>query len=182
MIIMVGPPGAGKSLQGQILAARYGYDWISVGKVLRATMTGDEQKLLKSGEMLPDNITNQVVARHLDKYDSLKGVILDGYPRDIDQARALVDYMHSRQQKIDLVLVLDVGRAEILRRLTRRGRSDDTPAAIERRLQIFGQNSQPILDYFAYVGVRVARMPSAMSVGAVHDSIAALLERSGIVE
>ena len=118
MILMFGPAGAGKSLQGQILAARHGWQWISVGAVLREQTDLAIKETLAHGDLLPGEVTNRLVAERLDREADLSGVILDGYPRSLDQAEALVDYLkHRGNGAIDVVIVLDVGREEILRRL-----------------------------------------------------------------
>ncbi len=176
----MGPPGAGKSLQGQILAARYGWTWLSMGQVLRDTADPASQSILASGSMLPDEQTFATLQHYLTNFGDLDHVILDGYPRDITQAHDIVRYSNGHHQPIDLVVVLDVGRAEIVRRLTLRGRSDDKPDAIEKRIMTYADNSEPILNYFAERGIRVARVPASRTVGAVHDEIAELIERVGL--
>lgn len=176
----MGPPGAGKSLQGQILAARYNLYWLSMGYVLRQMATPAEQAILAGGSMLPDEETLRKLEERLDQVNDLSKVILDGYPRDCQQAHDIVAYMRRRRQPIELVVVLDVGRGEILRRLTLRGRSDDNPDAIEKRLLTYAESSDAILNYFADRQIRVARIPASRSVGAVHDEIATLLARYSI--
>ena len=111
MILMFGPAGAGKSLQGQILAARHGWQWLSVGAILREQTDSEIKATLAHGDLLPGEITNRLVAERLDKEADLAGIILDGYPRSLDQAEALVDYLAKRGNgAIDVVVVLDVGR------------------------------------------------------------------------
>lgn len=178
MILMFGPAGSGKSLQGQILAARHGWDWISVGAVLREQTDPDIQATLARGDLLPGYITNSLVAKRLDREADLATVILDGYPRSLDQAEALIDYLTQRGNGgIEMVIVLDVGRQEILRRLARRGRADDTEEAIVRRLDIFAEQGQTILDYLAEQGVRIERIAGNRSVGQVHDQIEEIVTR-----
>lgn len=178
MILMFGPAGAGKSLQGQILAARHGWQWLSVGAILREQTDPEIKATWAHGDLLPGEITNRLVAERLDKEADLAGIILDGYPRSLDQAEALVDYLAKRGNgAIDVVVVLDVGREEILRRLAKRGRADDTPEAIERRLDIFAEKGQEILDYLTDQGIWVERVAGNRTVGQVHDQIEEIIER-----
>ena len=178
MILMFGPAGSGKSLQGQILAARHGWNWISVGALLREQADPIIQQTLSRGELLPSHITNQLVNARLDRESDLRTVILDGYPRSLDQAESLLDYLQKRGNgDIDIILVLDVGRDEILRRLLKRGRSDDTEEAIIRRLDIFADEGQPILDFFKENGVRIERVMGNRTVGQVHDQIEEIIDR-----
>ena len=178
MILMFGPAGAGKSLQGQILAARHGWQWISVGAVLREQTDLAIKETLAHGDLLPGEVTNRLVAERLDREADLSGVILDGYPRSLDQAEALVDYLkHRGNGAIDVVIVLDVGREEILRRLAKRGRADDTDEAIARRLDIFAEKGQEILDYLTDQGIWIERVAGNRTVGQVHDQIEEIVER-----
>ena len=178
MILMFGPAGAGKSLQGQILAARHNWQWISVGAVLREQSDPAIKEALAHGDLLPGEVTNKLVAERLNRESDLSTVILDGYPRSLDQAEALVDYLGKRGNgAIDLVIVLDVGREEILRRLAKRGRSDDTPDAIAKRLDIFAEKGQEILDYLTDQDVWVERVAGNRTVGQVHDQIEEVVER-----
>lgn len=178
MILMFGPAGAGKSLQGQILAARHNWQWISAGAVLREQSDPAIKETLAHGALLPGEVTNKLVAERLNREGDLSTVILDGYPRSLDQAEALVDYLDKRGNgAIDLVIVLDVGREEILRRLAKRGRSDDTPDAIAKRLDIFAEKGQEILDYLTDRDVWVERIAGNRTVGQVHDQIEEVVER-----
>lgn len=181
MILIFGPAGSGKSLQGQILAARYGYTWISVGRLLRAQAGTDPaiQDTLQRGELLPAAVTNRIVNRRLDELDDLSRVILDGYPRSLDQAESLTAYANQRlgNNGIETIIVLDLGRDEVLKRLLARHRSDDTAEAISRRLDIFVTQGQEILDYYDQLGVRIDHVPANRTVGQVHDSIASLIDK-----
>ena len=178
MILMFGPAGSGKSLQGQILAARHGWDWISAGAVLRQQADPEIQATLARGELLPSHITNKLIADRLDGESDLRRIILDGYPRSLDQAQALIDYLKKRGNGgIEAVIVLDVGREEILRRLKLRGRSDDTEEAIVRRLDIFAEQGQTILDYFKDCNVRIERVAGSRTVGQVHDQIESIISQ-----
>lgn len=180
MILMFGPAGSGKSLQGQILAARYGWDWISVGKLLRQISDKSIAKTLEHGDLLPAEVTDAVVAERLDREQDLSRVILDGFPRSIEQAQALIEYFNRRfgdgNIPIESIIVLDIGKDEILKRLAERGRSDDNEEAISRRLDIFIESGQQILDFFAEKGVRIDHVPANRTVGQIHDDIDRLVE------
>lgn len=179
MILMFGPAGSGKSLQGQILAARYNWDWISVGRLLRQISDTSIEKTLEHGDLLPAEVTDAVVAERLDRESDLSRVILDGFPRSIEQAQSLIEYFKRRFGDgvipIETVVVLDIGKDEILKRLAERGRSDDNEEAIGRRLDIFYESGQTILDYFRDNGVRIDHIAANRSVGQIHDDIDRLL-------
>ena len=178
MIIFLGPPGAGKSLQGRILAIRHGWDWISAGAVLRQQKDPKIQEILQTGNLLPSHITNRLIAERLDDEKDLSAVVLDGFPRSVDQAESLLNYFKKRGNgKIEGIIVLDVGRNELIHRLLRRGRADDTPDAIETRLNVFATEGMQIIKYFEDHDVRVEHIMGNRSVGQVHDSIEHLVNQ-----
>jgi adenylate kinase len=185
MIIFFGPAGSGKSMQGQLLAARYGWRWLSSGQMFRDA--GDAKILahLKTGELMPDAVANQVVFAALDKAhtcDDIDRVVLDGYPRTTEQAKALVDHEQTRcgQNGVAMCVVLEVPKSEIVERLKKRGRAEDAADAIERRLQIHRGEIYPLLDFFNKLGVPIEHIEGVGTVGEVHDRIVAELEANGI--
>ncbi|MDO4271644.1 MAG: nucleoside monophosphate kinase [Candidatus Saccharibacteria bacterium] len=178
MILMFGPAGSGKSLQGQILAARHGWTWISVGRLLRQRADKQIQETMQKGELLPAAITNNIVAERLSEESDLSKVILDGFPRKLDQAEFLINHMMEKygQPHIETIIVLDIGRDEVLKRMAARGRADDTDDAIVKRLDIFATEGQEILDYFNDIGVRIDHVPANRTVGLIHDDIESIIE------
>ena len=170
MIVFFGPAGAGKSVQGQILAARHGWRWLSAGQLLRDTHDGELIHRMQSGELVPVETINGLMGEALNKAKDINGVILDGYPRQ----------HHGKDVK--LVIVLEVPRDEILERLRVRGRVDDTPEAIDKRLSIYRGEIYPILDYLNENGVPIVHMSGVGTVGQVHDEIERELVSRGIVE
>ncbi|MBB1556463.1 nucleoside monophosphate kinase [Candidatus Saccharibacteria bacterium] len=172
MILMLGPAGAGKSLQGQILALRHGWKWFSMGAALRQHATPEIQVLLDQGKIVPNHITNDLAARLFHEEADLRHLIVDGYPRNMEQAGYLVDYLSGRDGgSPNVVMVLDIGKEEVLRRLRQRGRSDDNDEAIAERLAIFAREGQAIIDFLAENGFDIERVAAGRTVGQVHDQI-----------
>ncbi|MCL1876483.1 nucleoside monophosphate kinase [Candidatus Saccharibacteria bacterium] len=187
MIIFFGPTGSGKSMQGQILAARHGWRWLSSGQMFRDYADHEVFKIMKSGELVPDEITNKVVFKSLDKANTcgdVERVILDGYPRTVDQAKALTEHEQERCGKngVSMCIVLEVPRDEIVRRLTKRGRLEDEPESVERRLQIHRSEIYPLLNFFNELEIPIVHIDGLGSVGEIHDRIETELESYGIVQ
>lgn len=182
MIVFFGPAGAGKSVQGQILAARHGWRWLSTGQLLRDGLSEELHAQMRTGNLVSDSVINEIVLAALTKAQTLSDVILDGYPRNLDQAKYLVDKQSDHGHSIELAIVLEVPRAEIMQRLMIRGRADDTEEAIDRRLMIFKKEIYPILGYLTEQGVPVVHIVGDGTVGRVHDKIEAELVDRGIVE
>jgi len=180
MIIFFGPAGAGKSVQGQILSARYGWRWLSAGQLLRDTHDPELIAQMQTGELVSQETITKVMGKALHNSKDIDSVILDGYPRELEQAKWLVETEPDHERAVKAVIVLEVPKSEILRRLQVRGRADDNPETIERRLQIYRQQVYPILDFFNDRGVYIAHLDGTGTVGQVHDRIQAELTAHGV--
>jgi adenylate kinase len=181
VIIFFGPAGAGKSVQGQILSARHGWRWLSAGQLLRDTHDAKLIHEMQTGSLIDEDRVNGIMMGALQNAQDLDHVILDGFPRKLTQANWLIDTQPEHEHSIDLVIILEVPKAEILRRLKIRGRVDDTPDAIEQRLRIYRSEIYPILDYFNDQHIPITHIDGTGTVGQVHDRIEAELEATGLV-
>jgi len=176
MIVFFGPAGAGKSVQGQMLAARNGWRWLSAGQLLRDTHDIDLIKEMQTGKLVPTEKVNELMNDALKRAQNVSNVILDGYPRQLSQAKWLIDSRENHQHDIQLVVVLEVPRSELLKRLEVRGRVDDTPEAVDERLKIYRTEMYPILSYLTEMNVRITHIDGTGTVGQVHDKIMEELE------
>lgn len=181
MIIIFGPAGAGKSVQGQILSARHGWRWLSAGQLLRDSRDPEIIKEMNSGDLIDENKMNEILKTALMNASDIDKVVLDGYPRQLGQAEWLVQTEPEHERSIKMVVVLEVQKTEIMRRLKVRGRADDTPTAIEKRLQMYRQEIYPILDYFNDMGIYITHLDGTGTVGQVHDRIEEELVAHGVV-
>lgn len=171
MIIIFGPAGSGKSIQGQMLAARNGWRWLSAGQLLRDTRDSELLAEMQTGQLVPHGKVNKIMSEALARATNVDQVILDGFPRVLEQAKWLIENEAAHGDSIKLGLVLEVPKSELMRRLEVRGRVDDTSDAIDERLDIYHHESQPILDYFEKNGIKIAHVDGTGSVGQVHDRI-----------
>ena len=181
MIIFFGPPGSGKSVQGQLLAARHGWRWLSTGQLLRETSNVDVIAHMKKGSMVDDDLVNHVVDEALHRAKDLDHIIIDGYPRHVEQAKWLLGLLPKHQREIEAVIILDVDDDEILRRLQIRGRLDDAPEIVKRRLQDYREKARPVVDFLASRGIHVQTIDGMASVGTVHDRIEEVMEACSLV-
>jgi adenylate kinase len=171
MIVFFGPAGAGKSVQGQLLAARNGWRWLSSGQLLRDTHDIELIKEMQTGKLVTPEKVNELMADALKRAKNISRVILDGYPRQLSQAKWLVENQPLHERAIALVIVVEVPRGELLKRLEVRGRVDDTPEIIDERLRIYRTEMYPVLSYLTEQGVNIAHIDGTGSVGQVHDRI-----------
>jgi adenylate kinase len=173
VILFFGPTGAGKSVQGQMLAVRQGWKWLSTGEMLRASKDPAVIDILKSGELVSDELTYEVFDEAVRdaKANNYEKIIVDGFPRTKEQAQWLADYMEKSSETIDVVVVLEVPESEIKKRLEIRGRMEDTPETIARRMNIYRQKMYPVLGSFAEEGIKIIHLDGTGSAGEVHDRI-----------
>lgn len=167
-------------MQGQILAARHGWRWLSTGQLLRDSHDPELMRQIQSGNLVSDDIVNRIVADALARAKDIGDVILDGYPRNVEQAQQLLATEQGAQ--VEVALVLDVTRDEILKRLQLRGRTDDTPEAIDKRLGIYQAETQPILAFLSEKGIPVVHVAGVGTVGQIHDAIEHELVSQGLIK
>ena len=180
MIIFFGKAGAGKSIQGQMLSARHGWRWLSAGQLLRDTHDEEVHKIMARGELVPSEVTYRLVSEAVNAADDVDHVVLDGFPRELEQTEWLLASENPISRDVKLVVVIDVSNEEIMRRLVIRGRFEDKPEIIHRRLEIYDQEMQPILDSFKNHGIKVVSVNGEGTVGEVHDRIQVELEKCNI--
>ncbi len=160
-LILFGPPGAGKGTQAKVLQDERGLVQLSTGDMLRAavaagTELGRKSKtIMDRGDLVPDDLVVGIIAERLEKPDCAKGVIFDGFPRTVAQAKALDAMLTSRGRKIDAVIELKVDDEAMVGRMESRvrenpgaARADDTPETLRKRLGVYRQNTEPLLDFY----------------------------------
>ncbi len=156
MIILMGLAGSGKSTQGQMLAQATGRVWLSAGQVLRDAGHPKLQAILERGELVPDEIAVTLMVKGmLQAVREGKDVVLDGFPRDTEQAQWLAENLASVMK---LVVIIEVPKPELIHRLELRGRADDTREAIEERFRIVEQNISAICEILAKQGIKVIKI------------------------
>jgi adenylate kinase len=192
-LVLVGPPGAGKGTQAQFLSEAFAIPHIATGDIFRVnlregTVLGIEAKAyMDSGELVPDSLTNAMIADRLTKSDAANGFLLDGFPRNILQAEVLDAILSQAGTQLDAALELTVDSSEIIRRLAGRRicrscgrtwhldfdppsapgvcddcggeiyqREDDTEATVLRRLEVYSEQTEPIVGYYRLQGVLIS--------------------------
>lgn len=153
-LIFLGPPGAGKGTQAQLLAESYSIPHISTGDILRSAVNaqsslGQKAKgYMDRGELVPDNLILDLIKERLAQADTKEGWILDGFPRNVSQAGFLDKLLGELNSNIDLVLYLEVPDEVLIQRLLARGRQDDNESTIRRRLEVYHQDTVPLIEYY----------------------------------
>lgn len=167
-LILLGPPGAGKGTQAQRLVERHGITQLSTGDMLRAAVRDQTEvglrakAIMDSGELVSDEIVNQIVSERLDEPDARKGFILDGFPRTVAQAETLSSMLAEKGLDLDAVIELKVNEAELVKRMENRVaqtraaggtvRADDNAEAFRKRLEEYRQKTAPLSKHYAATG------------------------------
>jgi adenylate kinase len=182
-LLLIGAPGSGKGTQAERLAQRYGITHISSGDLLRQhvreqTALGRQiQSYVDRGDLVPTGIVVDMLRKPVVAAVEAGGYVLDGFPRTVEQAQAAFPTAHALGAEVQAAVHLDVPRAELVRRLLARGRgSDDTQEVIEHRLQVYLDETVPLLEYYANREWMFA-VDGAQSPDAVHQEIVARLHK-----
>jgi adenylate kinase len=185
-LLLIGAPGAGKGTQAERLAERFGITHISSGDLLRQHVKGQTslgqtiRSYVENGDLVPDAVVMDMLRKPVVAAVRAGGYVLDGFPRTVEQAKASFPTAQALGVEVQAAIHLDVPREELVRRLLsqRRG-SDDTEAIIEHRLQVYLDNTVPLLEYYAerewMFTVDGTRTPDA-----VHEEIVSCLQKLAV--
>jgi adenylate kinase len=164
-LLIMGPPGAGKGTQAKLIAEHYRIPAISTGDIFRAMKNADTplaqqvRAIMESGGYVSDEITNEIVKDRLAQSDCQAGFLLDGYPRTLQQVQTLDDNLAEAERPLNAVISLVADTEEVVARLLRRaeteGRSDDNEETIRVRLQVYAEQTEPLLDVYRSRGLLV---------------------------
>ncbi len=188
-LLLIGPPGAGKGTQAVRLAEIYGIPDISTGDIFRSnvkneTELGSKAKAyMDAGDNVPDSLTNALVRDRLGETDCEDGFLLDGYPRTTDQVRELDEFLAGHGMALDAVVELvadpDVVVERLRKRASEQGRSDDNEAVVRHRLEVYRDQTAPLVDVYAGRGVLV-KIDAIGEIDDVTSRITSALSGRGI--
>jgi adenylate kinase len=157
-VVLLGPPGSGKGTQAVRLTTKYGVPQIATGDILRAQVEAGTRlgrqvnAYLDRGELVPDSLVVDIIRDRLSQPDAQHGFVLDGFPRTVPQARALDQLLVELNRPLDAVIYLDVDRTSLVDRLAQRAlvdqRSDDRPDVIPHRIDVFLEQTAPLIEYY----------------------------------
>ena len=159
-IILIGPPGSGKGTQSKFIENKFGVAQLSTGDMLRSNIALETeigikaQSIIDSGELVGDEIILDIIAERIKEQDCIKGFILDGFPRNINQAIGLDKMLEKSNKNIDVVVELTVVKNDLFNRIRNRSketqfaRADDTEDVLKKRLEIYDMQTKPIIPYY----------------------------------
>jgi len=190
-LVVFGPPGSGKGTQAKILQEKHSWPQLSTGDMLRAAIAAGTElgkkckAIMAAGELVPDEVVIGIISERYDQPDCAGGAIFDGFPRTIPQARALDSMLKLRDKKIDLVIELKVDDKVLIERVKTRiaqsggvARADDNPETLQNRLNVYYQNTAPLLEYYKRAG-KLVTVDGMLPIDEVTKAIAEVIEKAG---
>jgi adenylate kinase len=177
--VLLGPPGAGKGTQAEKLAEKLQIPHLSTGELFRQNINNgtklglEAKRYLDAGDLVPSELTNELVDDRLSDPDTADGFILDGYPRSVQQAQALHDMLERRGTRLDAVLEFRVPEDVLFERLKARGRADDTDDVIRNRMNVYRDETAPLIEYYSN------ELKTVDAVGSVDEVFARALRALG---
>ena len=180
MILFIGVVGAGKSVQGRHLSDLLGFPWISTGEILRQHVVGDMRQRMLKGDLLSDEELYEVVDPILKELIGKSEIILDGFPRTKAQAQWLQSFLEDNGTQISCIIHLSADEDEVVDRLLKRGRPDDTREVIENRFNEYRTKTMPIISYFGEHGVKILEIDGNGTEDEVKGSITTAVKDLGI--
>lgn len=184
-LLVLGPQGAGKGTQAKRIADQYGLVHVSTGDMFRAAIAAESElgarvePILAAGELVPDELTVALIRERLSQPDAVEGFVLDGFPRNLAQAGALDEMLGDIGRGLDAILFFDlpddVATERMLRRAAEENRPDDTPEVIARRLQIYHDETEPIVEHYRATG-KLVPLHAGRSIDEVWSEISDSLQ------
>jgi adenylate kinase len=187
-LLLLGPQGSGKGTQAKRIAAEHGLPHVSTGDMFRALddskpIGREVREIMARGELVPDEVTIRMIRDRLAADDAVGGFVLDGFPRNLAQARALDAMLGEIGRDLDAILFFDlpddVARERMRRRAIAEDRPDDTPEAMERRLSIYHQDTEPVVEHYRTTG-RLVPLHAGRSIEEVSAEIQAALNQVAV--
>jgi adenylate kinase len=185
-ILLLGPQGSGKGTQAKKISEAYEIPHIATGDMFRAAIASGSElgrkvaPLLAAGELVPDDVTIALIRDRLSEDDAQDGFVLDGFPRNLAQAEALDAMLEEIERPLSAVVLLeltdDIARERLAKRAAIEGRADDQPAAIERRLRDYHEQTEPVVDHYLATG-KLVKMHAERPIDEVWAEIEDTLEQ-----
>jgi adenylate kinase len=187
-LLVLGPQGSGKGTQAKRISAAHGIPHVSTGDMFRAAIAAATElgrrvePILASGELVPDELTVALIRERLSEPDARDGFVLDGFPRNLAQAGDLDEMLAEIERTLDAVLFFDLSDELAIERIRGRaleeGRDDDTPEVIARRLAIYHEQTEPVVERYRTTG-KLVPLHAARTIDEVAGEIEAALDLLG---
>jgi adenylate kinase len=187
-VLLLGPQGSGKGTQAKLISKTYGIPQVATGDMARelrgldSPLGREVKEIYDRGELLPDDLIVRMIRDRLDRGDTIPGFILDGFPRNLAQAEALDALLEELDRDLDVVFEFQIGDREVLMeriagRAIEEGRTDDTPDAIRKRLEIYDRDTAPLVEHYRTTRTNVVGIHADQPIERVFAEIRDTLEQ-----
>ena len=185
-IVIFGAPGSGKGTQSEKLSQKYGLENVSTGEMLRAEIEAGTEfgrladSYISKGNLIPDEVMIGKLNELMEKRNGVKGFIFDGFPRTIAQGEALNTMMNNHDEKVSIVISLEVEEEELINRILKRGevsgRSDDNRETVELRLKVYHERTEPLKNFYIEQG-KLVKVQGEGDIDEIFESITTIIDR-----
>lgn len=182
-IVFIGPPGAGKGTQAARLSRKLGIPHLSTGELLREAVDANTEigaraaQYMAAGQLVPDGLAQQILLHRITQSNCGDGFLLDGFPRTRSQAESLDAHLDARDEPLELAVEIQASDAEVIARLSKRGRQDDRQDVIKKRLQVYAEQTRPLVEYYGQRKILRA-VDGVGDPDEVHAKIAAIVQQA----
>ena len=181
-VLIMGPPGSGKGTQAVRVCQKRNMAHVSTGDMLRAAMAAGSElgrqvkSVVESGDLVGDRLMLELVADRLEQSDAAEGFMLDGFPRTLPQVDGLLAQLEDSEMELDAVLLLEVPDKVITERMRSRGRTDDVEKTIRHRLDVYRQQTEPVIAHLRARGVEITEVDGVGSMDEITERIEGVLD------
>lgn len=171
MILILGPPGAGKSVQAELLSEKGKVQWLSLGQILRENLSKDVKRRMEKGELVSDEVVYGLLEKALDEAPANPPIMLDGFPRRYSQLEWLVDYSERNNCEVSMIIHLMISEEEALSRLDKRGRLDDDVETVSVRFRQYKKDVTLVVNTFGERGVTIYEIDGSDTIENVQKAM-----------
>lgn len=176
MILLVGAPGSGKSVQAELIQKEANVKWLSMGGLLRDNTTEDQKERMEQGELLDDTEVEDILADAINDVSNGTRILIDGFPRRDSQVHWFRGFTKAARRNLEAIVHIIVPEEEVVARLTQRGRLDDKEEIIRKRYQQYEEEILPMLEHMEQRGTRIIEVQGNKSIEELHQEIMASLK------
>ncbi len=176
--VILGPQGSGKGTQAKLLTEKFGFYYFESGEFLRelATKNNVVRQMMDRGELVPSEELASYISAYLDEKEIYDNILFDGFPRELEQYVFFKNWLADKNLKINLVIVLEISKEVTVERLLKRGREDDTKDAIEKRLELYNQETKPLIASFEKE-TKVVKVDGERTIEAIQKDLEEIIEK-----
>lgn len=179
MILIVGAPGSGKSVQAKLIQEESNVEWLSMGDLLRQNTSDEQKERMERGDLLDDLEVEDILDEAIQNVSNGTRILIDGFPRRESQVHWFRGYTKAARRNLEAIILIAVPEDEVVERLAERGRSDDKEEIVRKRYRLYEEEILPVLDHMVGRGTKIYKVDGSQAVEAIHEQL--MTDLKGII-